>query len=71
MVLLGGVGFVLIHGGQYLYKEKLIKKGFQEGLYNTSVSYCPENKEAKRLLIAGQICIITDIVIGFLFYFYF
>jgi len=62
LILLGGTGMVLIYGGQYLYKEKFIKSGLREGFHNTSISEYPENKKAKKLLIAGQICIGIDVV---------
>ncbi len=68
MCLLGIAGMALIYGGQYLYKEKFIKSGLREGLHNTSVSDYPENKEAKKLMIAGQICIGIDVVIVLLFF---
>jgi hypothetical protein len=69
MILLGGLGFVLIQSGQYRYKEKFIQRGFKEGFYNSSIRSYPENKKARKLLIAGQICIIIDIVIALIFYF--
>ena len=63
MSLLGIAGIALIYCGQYLYKEKFIKSGLREGLHNTSVSGYPENREAKKLMIAGQVCIGVDIII--------
>ncbi len=68
MSLLGIAGMALICGGQYLYKEKFIKSGLREGFHNTSVSDCPENSEARKLMIAGQICIGIDAVIILLFF---
>jgi hypothetical protein len=67
MSLLGFAGIVLIHAGQYLYKEKFIKSGLREGLYNTSVNDYPENNDAKNLLIAGQICIGIDVLLVLLY----
>jgi hypothetical protein len=69
MILLGVLGFVLIQSGQYLYKEKFIQRGFKEGFYNSSIRGYPENKTARKLLIAGQICIVVDIIIALLVYF--
>ena len=63
ILLLGVVGSTLIYAGQYLYKEKFIKSGLREGLHNTSISDYPENKDAKKLLNAGQICIGIDILL--------
>jgi hypothetical protein len=54
---LGIAGITLIYAAQYLYKEKFIKSGLREGFYNTSITDYPENKEAKKLMVAGQICI--------------
>ena len=58
LLLMGGS---FIAAGQYLYKEKFIKRGYREALHNTSVSDYPKNLPAKRILIAGQICILAAV----------
>jgi hypothetical protein len=57
ILLLGLGGFALIHGGQYLYKEKAIKSGLRQAFYNSNVSDYAENKQGRKLLMAGQICV--------------
>ena len=67
VVVLGIAGLTIVYAAQYLYKEKFIKSGLREGLYNTSVDDYPENKDAQKLMKWGQILIVIDLLLIFIF----